>query len=277
VKPGGRDFERSLALREARQAAAEALVDAEMTGLPICPFNACEKLGIAVIRDAELDEDVAGCTERIGNGFRIALSKDYHHDGQVAFTLAHEIGHCCIGSHSSLFLRGAHQCQANFRSRSIHERQADHFAAAFLMPEAACRKVLDAIPDDQAGLQAIELLRTTCGVSLTAAAIRYAELTSHVAAVVISSAGYVDYCVRSEPLCERIGQATIAHGDKAPAHTPTANFAVIPALVERAEKMDSGDIRWDMWFPVRDRGEVFEEAKGLGKYGKTLTVLTAND
>jgi hypothetical protein len=277
VNPGGRDGERSLALREARQAAAEALADAEMTGLPICPFHACEKLGITAIRDAPLDEDVAGCTERIGNGFRIALSKDYHHDGQVAFTLAHEIGHCCIGSHASLFLQGAHQCQAHFRSRSIHERQADHFAAAFLMPEAACRKVLDAIPDDQAGLQAIERLRSACGVSLTAAAIRYAELTSHIAAVVISAAGCVHYCVRSQPLCERIGQATIAYGGRVPAHTPTASFAADPALVKRAEKRDSGDIRWDRWFPVRDRGEVFEEAKGLGKYGKTLTVLTAND
>lgn len=277
MKPGDRDFERSIALREARQAAAEALADVGISNLPICPFTACEKLGIAVVREAELDEGIAGCTERIGNDFRIALSKDYHHDGQVAFTVAHEIGHCCIGSHAPLFLRGPHQSRPGFRSTQLHERQADHFAASFLMPEAACRKVLDGIPDDQAGLQAIELLHTACGVSMTAAAIRYAELTSHVAAVVISSGGRVDYCLRSEPLCERLGRATIACGDKVAAHTPTATVTSIPAMVERAEKLDSGDIRWDMWFPVRDRGEVFEEAQGLGRYGKTLTVLTAND
>jgi hypothetical protein len=59
--------------------------------------------------------------------------------------------------------------------------------------------------------------------------------------------------------------------------TPTATLTAIPAMVERAEKLDSGDIRWSTWFPVGDRGEVYEEAKGLGRYGKILTVLTAND
>lgn len=272
-----RGFDMTLALREARQAAAETLTDAKMIGLPICPFIACERLGIELIRDADLDDGIAGCTERLGNGFRIALSKNYHHEGQIVFTVAHEIGHCCMPSHTKLFLNGPHQSRSGFRNSILHERQADHFAAAFLMPEKDCRRVLDGIPDAQAGLHTIEQLHATCGVSLTAAAIRYAELTSHVAAIVISTGGRVDYCLRSEPLAERLGRASLESGSPVAKHTPTAILTAIPAMVERAEKLDSGDIRWSMWFPVGDRGEVYEEAKGLGRYGKTLTVLTAND
>lgn len=266
-----------LALREARQAAAETLVDSQMTGLPVGPFTACERLGIELIRDADLDDGIAGCTERVGNGFRVALSKQYHHEGQVAFTVAHEIGHCCIPSHAQLFLSGSHHSRSGFRSSTLHERQADHFAAAFLMPEADCRTVLDGISDAQAGLHAIEQLHAMCGVSLTAAAIRYAELTSHVAAVVISSGGRVEYCLRSASLSERLGWTSLESGSPVAKHTPTATLTAIPAMVERAEKLDSGDIRWSTWFPGGDRGEVYEEAKGLGRYGKTLTVLTAND
>lgn len=145
------------------------------------------------------------------------------------------------------------------------------------MPEDDCRKVLDGIPDSQAGLQTIERLHSTCGVSLTAAAIRYAELTSHLVAVVISTAGRVDYCLRSEPLVERLGRAMLESGSPVAKHTPTATLTLVPAMVERAEKLDSGDVRWSTWFPIGDRGEVYEEAKGLGRYGKTLTVLTANE
>lgn len=271
-----RSWEYSSAFTEARLAAQDALGMAGIANLPVDPFCACEALGIVVVTDEQLSPGIAGSTQFNGRDFRVVLGGTANF-GFLNFTLAHEIGHACIESHRALFLGGKpHYSGEGFADDNLKERQADHFAAAFLMPEAPCRAILDAIPDDKAGMQAIEQLQSQCNVSLTAAAIRYAELTSHLAAVIVSTNGKVDYCIRSQELIERVGyNARIAKGAALPVHTPSANLAKDASSVAALVKKDSGDIRWNMWFGS-NRGDVYEEAKGLGKYGKVLTVMTAN-
>lgn len=273
----GHDFDRTMALREAHLAAAEALRLAQQAGPQVDAVLACERLGIPVEYGVELPEDIAGRTIRRVNDVRIQLAGGFSNPEMQRFTMAHEVGHICIPGHEKLFSQtGQHDCRTGFGGRELHERQADHFAAAFLMPEASCRPLLDAIPDDQAGLQAIHQLRSTCAVSLTAAAIRYAELTSHIALVVISAGGRVQYGLPSQAFVEEFGPTVTMPADAPiPRRVPTATMVANPSLGERGERLDRG-IDWSDWFPSL-AGEAFEEVQGLGRWGKLLTVLTANE
>ncbi len=269
-------------LAEARHAAKTALDDAGITGMHACPFAACEALGICVIPEAEADEPlppgVVGSTEYLTNDFRIVLGTSGNF-GFTNFTLAHELGHICIESHQPLITgTQPHYSGEGFLSASKgwEERQADHFAASFLMPEKPCRAFVDGMSDDDAGLKAIEQLQGECSVSLTAAAIRYAELTSHLAAVIVSTDGVVDYCIRSKELIDRVGYMSfLKKGEKLPDFTKSHKMSKDVAAIQAADT-DDGESRWNMWFGS-DRGDVFEEVRGLGKYGKVLTVLTANE
>lgn len=272
--------EYGLAMAEARQAAKDALTGSSLMDLKVDPLEFCASQGITVVHEDETSEPlpkgVAGATQFNGSTFRVVLGRAANY-GFLNFTLAHELGHICIESHQSLFTGNqAHFSGDGFSgSKNLHERQADHFAASFLMPEAPCRRLLDGIPDDEAGLQSIVKLQKACNVSLTAAAIRYAELTSHIAAIVVSTDGKVDYCIRSKELIEIVGwNRSIEKGSSLPKYTAsqklTQNAPAITAAVT-----EEGETRWDTWFGTC-RDEVFEEAKGLGKYGKVLTVLTAN-
>jgi hypothetical protein len=269
-------------LAEARQAATMALEEAGITGMHACPYAACEALGVSVVPEADADEPlppgVVGSTEYLGNDFRIVIGSAGNF-GFTNFTLAHELGHICIGSHQPLITGSRpHYSGEGFLSASKgwEERQADHFAASFLMPEKPCRDFVDGMPDEDAGLKAIELLQGECNVSLTSAAIRYAELTSHLAAVVVSTDGVVDYCIRSKDLIDQVGYMEfLKKGSKLPKYTKSHKMSKDPVAIQAADTEEC-EGRWNTWFGT-DNGEIFEEVRGLGKYGKVLTVLTSND
>jgi hypothetical protein len=74
-------------------------------------------------------------------------------------------------------------------SADPYELEADNFAAGLLMPLALCRRL---IARHDTGLAAIEALATDCRTSLTATAIRFAELTDDAVVVVISSRNTID-------------------------------------------------------------------------------------
>ena len=74
------------------------------------------------------------------------------------FTIAHELGHCLLG-HISGFGVTAHT--------AVLERAADRFAADLLAPLAVLR---------MCGISSAEELARVCGLSRSAAEIRFAEL-----------------------------------------------------------------------------------------------------
>jgi Zn-dependent peptidase ImmA (M78 family) len=96
------------------------------------------------------------------------------------FTLAHELGHYFIDSHRIALKAGLikpHPSWHNKNKHQIIEREADFFASCILMPEKRFRK--DCEQYQKFEYQVIENLAKQYLVSITACAIRFADIGTH--------------------------------------------------------------------------------------------------
>jgi hypothetical protein len=137
-----------------------------------------------------------------------------------------------------------------------------------LIPEFLFHKHRTEFPT---GLDGVKGLAELFQTSLTATGIRYATLCTEPVAVVVSEGERVLYSVLSKAFVSRFGEPA----------TPKGRFRNVP-LESVTQKLNAGGkvvaeergvVPAKRWFPEAS-GEVAEEVIGLGRYGKTLTVLT---
>jgi hypothetical protein len=255
----------------AATAAAERLVrERGLTTLPVSPFDLAAREGISV-QGADL-EGASGVLVCSGSAFGILFSRTIGNEAFHRFSVAHELGHYHLPGHpEALFIDGdVHRSHAGFDSGTSYEVEADHFAAGLLMPRDLFKVALSRGGD---GLDAIQAAATTCGTSLTATAIRYAQLAEEPAAVIVSSGRAIGYCFMSDELKEAPGLSWIRKGDPLPRESCTYRFNASADRVRRADR-DERASDLSLWFGGRREREVLEQVIGLGAYGKTLTVLS---
>lgn len=239
--------------------------------LPTDPFDIAQRLDIEL---RPLPPNAGGASSillRVGEQFGICYPTHVPSDGFVRFSVAHEIGHYCLPGHVDAVLgAGPHQSRAGFRSDDRYEREADHFAAALLMPTKPFKHLMATAGD---GLGAIETLASASGASLEAAAIRFAALADDPIAVVCSKGARIEYSTMSKSLRDFPGIDWIRRGARLPPNTVTAAFNADGGNVDSGSR-DEGTSCLQDWFNGPYRQEIVEEVVGLGSYGKTLTVLT---
>lgn len=259
-------------LKRAQSQAEQFLRDEGITKLPIDVMEIAEGRGILVQGKPDTAPGVSGMLVRAGDEFGILYATDVKSLGFQRFSIAHELGHYLLEGHVDHILpkNGEHVSQAGFTSADPFELEADHFAASLLMPSTLFQAELRKVED---GLEAIEALSSECMTSLTATAIRYAELTRAAAAVIVTTGQHVDYCRLSDNIKSLKGLNWIKKGTPVPAQTETARFNASPDLIVRAERSATEiDIR--TWLGGDRRVNALEEVIGLGTYRRTLTVLT---
>lgn len=265
-----------LAIREAEKEAERVLEDHQLAKFPICPFHIAGKVGIAIAQKEATAKGVSGFLMRVGDTFGIMYATHIVNEGFIRFTVAHELGHYFIPGHpEQLFPNGdgVHQSRSGYVSDDLVERQADHFASSLLMPETLFRREMRRSGQ---GLQAIRSLAETCKTSLTATAIRYAKFTHDPVAIIVSTGSEIDYCIMSDEIRELKGLTWIKRGDPLPSDTTTAEFNDDPDNVIAA-KTAEGTSYLDDWFDGAPKIEMNEDVIGLGSYGKSLTVLYAEE
>ena len=151
--------------------------------------------------------------------------------------------------------------------------EADHFAARLLMPQALFKDKMWSLGE---GIDAIKELAKTCSTSLTATAIRYTQCAHYPMAIIMSVGDRIDFCFMSEPLEEVNGLNWLGKGQYLPENTVTFAFNQDKKRVRQANQdADVSDLQ--DWFGGDDSVQIEEQVQGLGRYGKTLTVLTAPD
>jgi hypothetical protein len=253
--------------------AARVLSEHGIVSLPVDPIALAAKVGIQVTAKPVSARGVSGMLIRSGDEFAIAYATHITSKGFQHFSVGHELGHYFLEGHPNAVFdrRGIHQSRANFASDDPYEVEADFFASALLMPETPFGAAISGAGD---GLAAIESLSDLCMTSLTATAIRFAQLTESTAAIVMSKGKKVDYCFMSKGLLEIAGANRIEKGELLPPGTTTCEFNKNDGRVRRGDR-DSGRSELQDWIGGRHRVELIEEVVGLGEYGKTLTVLTA--
>lgn len=259
-------------LKMARQAAEALLKEEELLSLPVDPFAIAASRDIVVEGKPEKVDGVSGMLLRHGNDFGIVYATHIRSEGFQRFSVAHELGHYFLPGHvDQVIQNGIHVSRGGFVTNDPYELEADHFAAGLLMPEQPFRKEIDRL---EPGLAAIEAIADLCITSRTAAAIRYAEVGDAATAVIMSTAGIIDYCFMSEAMKSLPKLDWLRKGVRLPLGTVTSTLAADPRRVAAGERIkDEIDVR--EWLGGHTRETVKEESLGLGAYGKVLTILTS--
>jgi hypothetical protein len=260
-------------LKMARQTAEAFLKEEGIATLPVDPFAIAASRDIDVKGKPEKTEGVSGMLLRHGNNFGIVYATHIPSLGFQRFSISHELGHYFLPGHIDQILKtGVHVSRAGFVTADPYELEADHFAAGLLMPETPFRRAMN---QHDSSLDAIEAVANQCITSMTATAVRFAELTDSAVAVIVSTSGIIDYCFISEAMKSLPKLDWIKKGTPLPSGTATARLAGQPARVLGGERIvETVDVR--DWLGGMTRAEVSEESIGLGNYGKVLTVLVSS-
>lgn len=259
-------------LKMAKQKAEAFLRENGINELPVDPFAIAANHDIIVKAKPDVEAGVSGMLLRHGDTFGILYATHIQSEGFQRFSVAHELGHYFLDGHvGHLLLKdGIHSSHAGFVSTDPYELEADHFAAGLLMPATLFRRALGRWPS---GLSAIESMAELCDTSLTATAIRYAELSEDAVAVIMSSGSTIDYGFLSDSMKLLPELTWPRKGSAVPTGTETTRFNKSPERIAQAARSES-DIDIMDWLGGRRSIEATEEVVGLGSYGKTLTVLT---
>ena len=250
--------------------AAERLIrEFEIKEPPVDPVKIAENLGI-LVQPMPADSGVSGMLIRRGNEFCIGYATHIQSEGFKRFSIAHEIGHYVLPRHVDAVLahEDSHNSRAGFATNDLFERQADAFASSLLMPDDMFVREMNSLDD---GLEAVKSLSECFVTSLTAAAIRYVEKAQIPVAVVVSSDTKINYCFMSNSLLD-FGLERLRKGLEIPEGTETRVF--------NEDGIKTGQICEDIdmrdWFGGDRSIPGTEEIMGLGNYGKTLTILSAD-
>lgn len=255
--------------------AEQLLTEWGISELPVDPIRIAEDQGILVEPMSSAQEGVSGMLIRSGNDFAIAYATHIDVEGFRRFSVAHELGHFFSPGHFEQVLQnGMHQSRAGFVSQDLFEKEADHFAAGLLMPRRLFWPEMNRLKVD--GLPAIEAMREKCGTSLTATAIQYVKYTDSPMAIVVSTDDRVDYCFISESLQELPELDWPRKGSLLPAGTATMAFNQNSSKVADGAREEAVSNITE-WLSGKWDIEISEEVVGLGRYGRTLTVLAPTE
>lgn len=131
------------------------------------------------VRSVALEDSVSGLLV-VKDGYGIIGVNERHHPNRQRFSLAHELGHYLLHRDTSnVFLDAAPIFFRDERSSDGSEREeieANAFAAALLMPEAALREIIREKPLDAQDDVAVRRLAMQFGVSTQALTIRLTRL-----------------------------------------------------------------------------------------------------
>jgi len=259
-------------LKMAKQKGEAFVRDEKIATLPVDPFAIARSRDIEVKPKPDTAGGVSGMLLRHGNQFGILYATHIKSEGFQRFSVGHELAHYFLDGHIDHVLPkdGVHVSQAGFISADPYEMEADQFAAGLLMPEHLFKKQLGR---HEAGLASIEAMHILCRTSLTATAIRYAELSEDAVAVVISTGPTIDYCFMSDTMKSLPKLSWIKKGSEVPSGTATARLnGNAKRIADSDREEDEIDIR--DWLGGTKSVKANEQVVGLGSYGKTLTVLT---
>lgn len=253
--------------------AAEVLAKRKISALPVDPFGIAT--GEGIVCEKLKSSGVSGCLYGAGNKFSIFYNVSVTNEGFRRFTVAHELGHYFLEDHyKHIFADGnsRHVSESCYSSDDPFEREADAFAAALLMPpepfKIACARIAP-------GFKTIETLSEKCVTSLTATAIRYADLSDDPIAVIGSRDNCVQFAFLSDLLKQRRDLTWPKKNSGVPEGTATHKFNRDPKNVAQSKRMTSSALM-DVWFDCGGTAYVSEEVVGLGpSYGLTLTILVA--
>lgn len=263
----------------ARRAAIEVLDELAISNYPVDPVWVAAENGLEIEEWERFPEGCYGALIRNGNTYHIAVSAACPTPGHRRFTLAHEIAHYRIEGHvEGLGWNGpiALSMGGHYRSRKDPiEVEADHFASELLMPARFVRPLVEAIPPS---LAAVRDLARQFETSVSCAAIRFVGLSPEPVIVVLSRDRVIEWTAFSRHFDSLSWNRFRSwKGEWAPRGSATLRLVGDPQAVLLGTEDSEAGLLCE-WFEGAPRAlELLEEAVGLGRFGRVLTVLTCPD
>jgi len=179
------------------------------------------------------------------------------------FTILHEIAHIELGLPSD----HAGSPSWSYAKRSQNEIFCDVFASELLLPYRLFKPFVDKAT---IGFAALDEIARTFDASVTATGSRFALASDVPCAFILSEGGRIKYASRSKSLRE--GKSWITPGTTLPSTSSSAD-------VRKGKRIeDVREVAADVWFSDWRRGGVLlEEARHLGRFDQTITLLWFED
>lgn len=211
------------------------------------------------------EREIAGAEAwlvRKGDQAIITVSSRLHEQGRKNFAIAHELGHFELHNDSQLVICSDEDMYA-WNKLKAQELEANEFASNILMPEEIfSRYVKKEIPN----MDRVSELSGEFGTTLTATAIRYAQLSQEPCAVAVSSNSTLKWYKKSDSFGFHLKV-----GEKLDQDTYAVDFYNGKELPARPRKVSAnawiaGDIDPD--------SEIIEHSVALRSYGVVLSLLS---
>ncbi|QBO59593.1 ImmA/IrrE family metallo-endopeptidase [Chryseobacterium salivictor] len=142
-----------------------------------------------------------GMTVYSNKKFYVHLNTDcgnFKDKARGRFTLAHELGHYFIDAHRVGLIKGIlvpHPSITNKKQFDSIEREADYFASCILMPESRFK---NDVLRKKFSFNIIKDLADKYEVSLTACAIRFAQIGNHPILIIYAEDGIIKWKIESD-------------------------------------------------------------------------------
>ncbi len=218
-------------------------------------------LGVEIVRGG-----LSGASARlVRNGSRaiIRVNPQHGYEPRQRFSIAHELGHHQL-EHSGTEWKGCLERDLDDYVNKSAEVEANAFASELLMPRSLVEQACEACP---VNLSPIRDLAETFGTSLTAAAIRFVQLSPEMCAVVLSREHKLEWYFKSQSMWPYL------RGRGARLSKSSLAFDFFDSGMEWpcAQHVDG-----DAWFEgkaAETYEEVVEHTVAMPAFGQALTVL----
>lgn len=200
---------------------------------------------------------------RAGNRAIIRVNDAVGYEPRQRFSIAHELGHHQL-EHVGTEWKGCLERDLDDYVNKPVEAEANAFASELLMPKQLIRRACEACP---VNLSPIRDLAERFRTSLTAAAIRFVQLSPEMCAVVLSRGNKVEWSFKSESMWPYLrGRGT---------QLSTESLA-FDFFTSGKEWPAAQHVSGDAWFEGKAAEtceEVVEHTLGMRSLGQALTIL----
>lgn len=201
--------------------------------------------------------------------WKIVYNNNVDHPGRVNFTIAHELGHYMVHRHNlgkTEFKCGEQDMLDENDSGINIESEANEFAANLLMPNHDFRAQIE---KQKFSIDLMQHCANRYDVSLTAAVLKWLNLTNKRAIGLLSEEGFMHWS-KSSGSAYRSGRYFATKQDC----VEVPEFSLAAQEQNSTEARDGVRHGPGIWFPGE---EVIEHSIYSKEYGKTLTVLVLDD
>jgi len=185
------------------------------------------------------------------------------------FSIGHELGHYWLHRRHAMDARCSVDDMRTWHSSRTLETEANAFAAAFLLPSLLVEEALDG---QAPSMDIVRSLAGDFGMSLTATAIRLVRLSEEPCAVVVATAGSIDFVIRGDDFWPWIESGV-------PLHPSTLAYDC--HALGRLARSDQEPVAAFAWLADRRlqnaKWELLEHTCFSPRLGQTLSLLWARD